>query len=60
VDILGPIAIPSSSQRYQSALQTLLASQQGSAIREAARGILHALEKMKEIRVVVDVDPLTV
>jgi primosomal protein N' (replication factor Y) len=60
VEILGPVEIPSSLKSYRHCFQMLIKSKDRKTIHTAAKNLLNKLEKIKGIKINVDVDPLKI
>jgi primosomal protein N' (replication factor Y) len=60
LELLGPIEIPSSLKSYKHCIQILLKSKDRKLIHNEAGSVLKKLEKLKGIKINVDVDPLKI
>ncbi len=60
LEVLGPIEIPSSLKSYKHCIQILIKSKDRKIIHNEARNLLKKLEKLKGIKINVDVDPLKI
>ncbi len=60
IELLGPVEIPSTIKLYNHCIQTLLKSKDRKLMHFGAKGIVDRLEKLKGIKVRVDVDPLRI
>lgn len=59
-ELLGPIEIPSSLKSYKHCIQILIKSKDRKIIHNEAGELLKKLEKLKGIKINVDVDPLKI
>lgn len=60
VELLGPVEISSSLKSYRHCLQMLIKSKDKKRIHTTAKNLLNKLEKIKGIKINVDVDPLKI
>jgi len=60
LEVLGPVEIPPILKPYPRCIQILMKSKDSRLIHSYARQLLEKLEKLKNIRINVDVDPLKV
>jgi primosomal protein N' (replication factor Y) len=60
LELLGPVEIPSSLKSYKHCIQILLKSKDRKLIHNEAENLLKKLEKLKGIKINVDVDPLKI
>jgi len=60
LELLGPIEIPSSLKSYKHCIQILIKSKNRKLIHNAAESLLKKIEKLKGIKINVDVDPLKI
>jgi len=60
VDVLGPVELPYYSKKYHRCIQLLLKSKDRNALHDTARSMLKRLVKIKDAKIVVDVDPLKI
>ncbi|WP_333653623.1 replication restart helicase PriA [Dissulfurispira sp.] len=60
LELLGPVEIPSSMKSYKHCIQILLKSKDRRLMHNEAGNLLKKLEKLKGIKINVDVDPLKI
>lgn len=60
LELLGPVETPSSLKSYKHCIQILIKSKNRKLIYNEARNLLKKLEKLKGIKINVDVDPLKI
>ncbi len=60
LEVLGPVEIPPILKSYPHCIQILMKSRDSRLMHEYARQLLNRLEKLKDVRINVDVDPLKV
>lgn len=60
LEVLGPIEIPSSLKSYKHCIQMLIKSKDRKLIHNEAGSFLKKIEKLKGIKINVDVDPLKI
>ncbi len=60
MEILGPVEIPSALKSYKHCIQMLLKSKDRKLIHNRAKNLLGKLEKLKGIKININVDPLKI
>lgn len=60
LELLGPVEIPSTLKSFKNCIQILMKSKDRKILHSAAEKLLNKFEKLKSVKINVDVDPLKI